>query len=292
MKVLVTGGSGRAGKYVIKELLDNGHSVVNADMINGYLEDRNPELNFKKIDFTDYGQTIFAADQCDAIIHLAAIPNPGVIPNQEVFRVNMLSTFNILEAAEEKGIEKIVLASSVNALGAGWPATLWGEPPIAPKYFPVDEKHATRNKDVYSLTKWLGEEMAESFARKRKVQISSMRFHALWDEDMAKSYVNSEKKMDLSGHNAAGFFAWTDRRDAASACRLSIEGNWTGHEAFFINGKDTVLDIPTKDATNEIFPNVPFVKEIEEYGTLLDVDKAKQILGWEPKYSWRDAKDW
>ena len=115
MKVLVTGGSGRAGKYVIKELLDNGHSVVNADMINGYLEDRNPELNFKKIDFTDYGQTIFAADQCDAIIHLAAIPNPGVIPNQEVFRVNMLSTFNILEAAEEKGIEKIVLASSVNA---------------------------------------------------------------------------------------------------------------------------------------------------------------------------------
>ena len=83
--------------------------------------------------------------------------------------------------------------------------------------------------------------MAESFSRKRKVQISSMRFHALWDEEMAKNYVNSEKKMDLSGHNAAGFFAWTDRRDAASACRLSIEGDWTGHEAFFINGKDTVL---------------------------------------------------
>ena len=109
---------------------------------------------------------------------------------------------------------------------------------------------------------------------------------------MAKNYVNSKKKMDLSGHNAAGFFAWTDRRDAASACRLSIEGDWTGHEAFFINGKDTVLDIPTMDATNELFPDVPFVKEVEEYGTLLDVDKAKEILGWEPKYSWRDAKDW
>ena len=100
MKVLVTGGSGRAGKYVIKDLLENGHSVVNADMINGYLEDRNPELSFKKIDFTDYGQTVFATENCDAIIHLAAIPNPGVIPNQEVFRVNMLSTFNILEVAE------------------------------------------------------------------------------------------------------------------------------------------------------------------------------------------------
>ena len=107
MKVLVTGGSGRAGKYVIKELLENGHSVVNADMINGYLEDRNPELSFKKIDFTDYGQTVFATENCDAIIHLAAIPNPGVIPNQEVFRVNMLSTFNILEAAEDRGIETV-----------------------------------------------------------------------------------------------------------------------------------------------------------------------------------------
>ena len=98
---------------------------------------------------------------------------------------------------EEKGIERIVLASSVNALGAGWPATLWGEPPIPPEYFPIDEKHKTRNKDVYSMTKWLGEEMAESFARKRKVQISSMRFHALWDEETAKNYVKAKKKMDL-----------------------------------------------------------------------------------------------
>ena len=166
MKVLVTGGSGRAGKYVIRELLNNDHSVVNADVVNGYLEDSNPNLSYKRIDFTDYGETVFATSGCDAIIHLAAIPSPGVIPNQEIFRVNMTSTFNVLEAAEEKGIEKIVLASSVNALGAGWPATLWGEPPIPPEYFPVDEKHPTRNKDVYSMTKWLGEELGESFARK------------------------------------------------------------------------------------------------------------------------------
>ena len=292
MKVLVTGGSGRAGKYVIKELVKRNHQVVNGDIIESHQNLENSKVKFKKINFTDYGETIFATEECEAIIHLAAIPSPGVIPNEEIFRVNMLSTFNVLQAAEEKGIEKIVLASSVNALGAGWPATLWGEPPIAPKYFPIDEKHPTRNKDVYSLTKWLGEEMAESFARKRTVQISSMRFHALWDEKMSKEFLKNGNKKNMTGHAAAGFWAWTDRRDAASACVMSIDGHCTGHEAFFINGKDTILDIPSKDATSELFPNVAYKKEIEEFGTLLDITKAKEILGWEPKYSWRDSDNW
>lgn len=292
MKVLVTGGSGRAGKYVIKELVKRNHQVVNGDIIESHQNLENSKVKFKKINFTDYGETIFATEECEAIIHLAAIPSPGVIPNEEIFRVNMLSTFNVLQAAEEKGIGKIVLASSVNALGAGWPATLWGESPIAPKYFPIDENHPTRNKDVYSLTKWLGEEMAESFARKRTVQISSMRFHALWDEKMSKGFLKNGNKKNMTGHAAAGFWAWTDRRDAASACVMSIEGNWTGHEAFFINGKDTILEIPSKEATNELFPNVPYNKEIEEFGTLLDITKAKEILDWEPKYTWRDSANW
>lgn len=291
MKILVTGGSGRAGRYVIKELLKGKHDVVNGDIVQFNQTLEHPEITSKRIDFTDYGETVFGTENCEAIIHLAAIASPGKIPDQEVFRINMMSTFNVLKAAEEKGIEKIVLASSVNALGAGWPASLWGEPPIPPKYFPVDENHPTRNKDVYSLTKWLGEEMAESFARKRKVQISSMRFHALWDETTSKEFLKNGDKKNMVGHAAAGFWSWTDIRDAASACRMSIEGDWTGHEAFFINGKDTILEIPTREATNKLFPKVPYAKEIDEFGTLLDITKAKEILGWVPEYSWREPAD-
>jgi nucleoside-diphosphate-sugar epimerase len=279
LKVLVTGGSGRAGKYIIPELLSHGHEVVSTDRV------ANPEsdVSFMQIDTTDLGAVTSVARGMDAIIHMSAIPSPMCDPEAEVFRVNMLSNWNVLEAAEIHGINKVVMASSVNAVGA-----VFSKGPVSPHYFPVDEKHPTRAEDAYSQSKWLGEEMAEAFCRRRPMQIASMRFHGLMD-------VAWQQQLKASGgetpptRSAMHFWGWVDIRDAARSCRLALEVDWTGHEAFFINGDETSLSTPTMDVIEDIYPGVEIRKPLPGTAAAIDISKAADILGWKPEYHWRNA---
>ncbi|NQW17408.1 MAG: NAD(P)-dependent oxidoreductase [Chloroflexi bacterium] len=279
MKVLVTGGSGRAGRYIIPELRSHGHEVVSTDRV----PDDSSDVSFMRIDTTDLGAVISVSRDMDAIVHMSAIPNPGRDPEAEVFRVNMLSNWNVLEAAEIHGINKVVMASSVNAVGAIYSHSL-----VPPHYFPIDEEHPTRAEDAYSQSKWLGEEMAEAFCRRRPMQIASMRFHGLMD-------VAGQQKLKTSGGKTATpfeamhFWGWVDIRDAARSCRLALEVDWTGHEAFFINGDETSLSTPTMEAIEQGYPGVKIRKPLEGTVTALDITKAENILGWKPEYHWRDA---
>ncbi len=292
MKVIITGGNGRAGSYIVKEFLDNHYEVVNADLTSpNFIEPTDkqiPNLSFKKIDFTDFGQTLSAIEGCDAIVHLAAIPNPMTLPPHEVFRINMMSTYNVLESAFLLNIKKIVLASSINAIGAAFPLELWGQDPIMPKYLPVDENHPTRASDVYATTKWLGEEMAEAFTRRYDVQISSLRFMGLWDENRLLNHKKDENKDTITSRKISGFFSYTDRRDAAKACRLSIEKDWIGHEAFFIASSDTTSNINTSELVKIAYPEVKLNKNFQQNESLISISKAKKIMNWEPEYSWRN----
>lgn len=277
MKVVVTGGSGRAGRHIIPELLDHGYDVVNADATPGP-EDGAP---FVKADCTDLGEVVAVLKGAGAVIHMAAIPSPVRDPEHEVFRVNMLSNWNVLEAAEIHGIHKVVMASSINAIGASF-----SKRPVPPHYFPIDEEHPTRAEDGYAQTKWLGEAMADAFCRRRSMQIASMRFHALMDEERQRA-LQANPITNPGGRQAMGFWGWTDRGEAARACRLAIEKDWEGHEAFFINGRDTILALPTEEAIKQVYPGSQIRKPLPGYTSALDPSKAERILGWRHEKEWR-----
>ena len=153
MKIIVTGGSGRAGRFIIEEKVSHGYDVENADITSG----PDQGARFVAVDVTDFGQVVTVTRGAAAIIHMAAIPNPLMAPEHEVFRVNMVSNWNVLEAAEIHDIPKLALASSANAIGA-----VFSKAPVAPGYFPIDEQHPTRAEDGYAQSKWLGEEITLS----------------------------------------------------------------------------------------------------------------------------------
>ncbi len=276
MKVVVTGGSGRAGRHLIPELVSHGHQVVNADIAPG----PDQGARYVNVDCTDFGQVVAVTRGAEAIIHLAAIPNPLMMPEHAMFRINMVSNWNVLEAAEIHDVPKVAMASSINAIGAAF-----SKAPVAPLYFPIDEEHPTRVEDGYAMSKWLGEEMGKAFCRRREMQIANMRFHALMDEETQRRL--QEKPVDPTSRNAMmNFWGWTDRQEMARACRLAIEKDWTGHEAFFINGKDTTLSMPTEQAIQKAYPGVPLKKPLPGFASALDTTKAERILGWAHEKQW------
>ena len=288
MKVLVTGGSGLAGSYIVQELLAHGYEVVATDIASPGWARRGAtdpgEAAFIRTDATDLGQMVAVMKGADAVIHMAAIPNPLAAPEHEVFRVNMTSDWNVLEAAEVHGVRKVVKASSINAVGA-----VFSKERVDPLYFPIDEEHPTRAEDSYSQSKWLGEEMADGFCRRRDMQIASMRFHALMDDERQADLRDNGDTTTVDGRTAKEFWGWTDIGEAATACRLALEVDWTGHEAFFINATDTVLTVPTEEAIAAAYPGVEIRSPLPGFASAISVEKAKDMLTWDPRRTWRAA---
>ena len=288
MKVFVTGGTGHAGAYIVPRLLAQGHTVVSADVRPpqgglGNLGEVDQDLTHVIIDVTDYGQVVAAATGAGAIVHMAAIPNPIWRPEHEVFRINMTANWNVLQAAEVHAVPKVVLASSINAVGASF------APAVPREYFPIDERLPTKAADAYAQSKWLGEEMAEAFVRRRPVQIASLRFHGLWTRERQADW-NADPANRVDGERQArNFWSWADVGEAADSCLLAIEADWPGHEAFFINADDTVLDEPTEELLARWYPDAERTRHIPGCASPISNEKAKRILGWRPEVTWRDA---
>jgi nucleoside-diphosphate-sugar epimerase len=272
--IVVTGGSGRAGRSIIPELQSAGYTVRNVDQ-------RPSEGGGRlfRADLEDLGQTVAALQGADAVVHMAAIPSPGGHPHAVVFRLNVMSTWNVLDAAEMLGIEKLVLASSVNAVGLSY-----SQHRIEPASFPVDENQPARPEESYSISKWVGEQMADAFARKRRVQIASFRFHGLWDTSQRTRQGPPETDPEPG---AKHLWAYLDLRDAARACRMALEADWQGHEAFFLTAADTTLDLPTEEAIARCYPGVPLRRELPGFASAFDISKAERLFGWRPQFSWR-----
>ncbi|MBT6707304.1 MAG: NAD(P)-dependent oxidoreductase [Chloroflexi bacterium] len=286
--VFVTGSTGRAGEYIVKDLTANGYDVVGVDQNppGGTNVQRSQGYTYKTVDVTDFGQVLSAMKNCDAAIHMAAIPNPIMAPEHEVFRVNMTSNWNVLEAAEILGIKKIVLASSVNAVGAVFSKGVTQRP-----YFPIDEDHPTFAEDAYSVGKWISEELADAFVRRRpgEVQIASMRFHGLMDRERQSALNAQSERSGLSGGAPMHFWGWSDIAESAHACTLAIEADFGGHEAFFINQEDTAVDEPTESLIKQLYPEAEIRTPMPGNTSAISVEKAKRLLGWQPKATWRDA---
>jgi nucleoside-diphosphate-sugar epimerase len=282
-RVLVTGGSGKLGRACVRDLLDHGYDVVNADLVPSS-DDLAP---FLKLDLEDFGEVLQALggvddryDAVDAVVHLGAIPAPGLVPNQTVFRLNTISTYNVFEAARRLGIRNVAWASSETVLGLPF-----DEPP---PYIPVDEEYPGRPESAYSLSKLVGETMAEQFCRwDPAMKIACLRFsNVMYPEDYAE-FPSFDADATARKWNLWGYI---DARDGAQAIRRALETDFTGAERFIIANADTVMSRGNAELVAEVFPGVEFRADgLGPHDTLLSIDKARRVLGYEPAHSWRDG---
>ena len=279
MRIAVTGSSGKLGSVVVRELRANGHDVVGLDMTGT----RGP--GFVQVDLTDYGQVVDALtavndrhDGFDALVHLAAVPAPGIRPDVATFHNNLPATFNVLWAAVRLGIRRIVYASSETVLGLPFD--------VPPPYVPIDEEYPPRPESVYSLVKVLEERMATELVRWHpELSITALRFsNVMWPEDYA-AFPSFDADALVRKWNLWGYI---DARDGAQAVERALDATLPGFEAYIIAAADTVMSRPNDELLAEVFPDVPRHGEVGEHDTLLSIGKARRMLGYAPRHSWRD----
>jgi nucleoside-diphosphate-sugar epimerase len=272
MRIAVTGGSGRVGKGVVDLALAQGHQVVNIDRANPAALAGQPNLTCIQTDLADYDALVNALRGCAAVVHLAAIPAPGRLPDHIVHNNNVTASYNVLRAAVETGIQRICQASSVNATGLAysrWPHF---------DYFPLDEHHPTYCEDPYALSKWICEEQASSIARRyATVTIASLRFHGVVPERPSMAQITAFKNPDSLIKN---LWAYTSLAAVARACLLSLTANFIGHEVFYIVAPDTVMDTPSLELHQKHFPDVPVRGDLSGCKSFFDSSKAERLLGW------------
>jgi nucleoside-diphosphate-sugar epimerase len=281
--VLVTGGSGKLGRAVLKDLIANGYKVLNVDQM---LPPEPIACQTVRIDLTDYGQVLEAllggvderSGPFDAVVHLAAIPAPGQFSNSRTFKNNVPSSYNVFEAARKAGIKNVVFASSETVLGLPFDTP--------PPYAPIDEEYFPRPESAYSLGKLLDETMAAQFCRwDPELKMVGLRFsNVMYVEDYKAfpSFDNDPMKRKWN------LWAYIDARDGAQAVRRGIEAEFKGFEAFIIANADTVMSRSNASLMAEVFPTVPIKGTLSPNGTLLSIEKAKRMLDFNPQHSWRN----
>ncbi|MCZ8517067.1 NAD(P)-dependent oxidoreductase [Paenibacillus filicis] len=276
-KVVVTGGTGRLGKWVIKEFLEQGYEVVNADIKHPV----EPLCKTVIVDLKNLGEVYGVLAGADAVVHLAAIPVAYSHPNEVTFENNVMSTYNILEAAAGLGIKKAVIASSESSYGL-----VFAVKPFVPLYVPMDEEHPQLPQDSYGLSKVVNEQTAQMFNRKTGMQVVSFRLGNVISPEMYENFPgfihDAEKRKRI-------LWSYIDTRDAATACRLAIEASGLGAIALNIAADDSSMDIKSRDLMAAVYPDVKdFRAPLNGYETLLSNDKAKKLLNWQPFHSWRN----
>jgi nucleoside-diphosphate-sugar epimerase len=290
-RIVVTGGSGKAGRAAIRELLAHGHSVINVDLV----PPSETLCHFLKADLNDMGQAIDALrraagtverrrpfERADAVVHMAGIPAPGLAPDATTFQNNLMTTYNVFSAAALLGVRRVVWASS---------ETLFGLPftRVQPSFAPITEEHPMLPENGYALAKGLAEEMARQMQR--------------WNPDM--SILGLRISNIIEAHDYPMFAAWqkdpkirqwnlwsyVDSRDVGLACRLGVEATFAGAEHCIIAAADTVMARPSTALMAEHFPQVQVTRALGEFETLQSNAKAQALIGYVPRYSWRNAAE-
>lgn len=275
MKIVVTGGSGKAGRGAVTELRQHGHSVTVVDKVRP----DDPSIPFVSTDLTDFGQVMDVLSSTDAVVHLAAIPAPRLFPDAVTFRNNMLSDYNVFLAAKQVGIKNVVWASSETVLGLPFDTP--------PPYVPLDEEYAGRPESAYSLAKHLTEQMAVQFCRwDPELKIFGLRFSNVMEPHDYARFPAFDNDPNLRRWN---LWCYIDVRDAAQAVRLALESSLKGSEVFVIANSDSVMSRNSSELMSECFPGVPFRCEVAAHEALMSSEKAKRLLGFEPKHSWRNG---
>jgi nucleoside-diphosphate-sugar epimerase len=279
--IVVTGGSGQLGRACVKDLMNHGYEVTSIDLV----PPRDPAVRFSRADITDFGQAMAAVSMIDervagvkGIVHLAAIRAPGLAPNHVTFSVNTVSTYNMFEAARQLGIRNVVWASSETVFGIPYPK--------GPQYVPVDEA-IERPETAYSLSKLVGEKMAEQYCRwDRRLKIVGLRFSNVMDPEDYERFPSFDKDPRSRHWN---LWTYIDARDGAQAVRLALESRLTGAHVFGIANADSVMSRPNDKLLDTVYPKAKRTRPIEANESLISIEKARTVLGYKPKYTWRKS---
>ena len=283
MNVLVTGGSGKLGRAVVAGLRSHGHEVLNADLVPP-AEDASL---FVKVDLEDAGavfELVGGIDFCprpDAVVHLAAIPAPGHAANSVTFRANVVSSYNVFEAARRHRVKNVVYASTEIIFGLPF------DTPPGP--LPLTEDAAERPESAYGLAKLLVEKMAEQFCRWDPEQkMFGLRFSNVQE---VRDYVRFLGFQEDPFERKWNLWGYIDVRDGARAVRKALESPLRGAEVFTIANAETVVAMTNEQLVARCFPGTPLDRSLAPNATLLSIDKARRLLGFEPAYSWRSEVD-
>ncbi|MCX7013227.1 MAG: NAD(P)-dependent oxidoreductase [Candidatus Sumerlaeota bacterium] len=283
MRVLVTGGAGSVGGWVVKELIRRGHAVTVCGRTPGRVIEG---ARYETLDCTDLGATRRLAREHDTVAHLAAIPIPGRVSSPDIFRINCLGTYHVFEACVEAGIKKLAVASSINALGQKF-----GVKPLPVRYFPIDEDHPQLCSDPYSFSKKVTEEIGEFYWERHGVSSVSIRLPWVVDPIRHRHYILERKGMDPRHSSlVSDYWTWLDARDSALVFALGIEVPYEGAHTLFAVDSANCLGRPSRELAAMCFPEVTDWREpIAGDESLVSCRRAKALLGWEPVYRFKDV---
>jgi nucleoside-diphosphate-sugar epimerase len=272
-KLVVTGASGKAGRAVVRDLLEHEHDVLAVDVV----PPAESPAAFLLADLTDFGQTVECLGGADAVVHLAAIPAPLIRTEETTFRTNTLSTYNVFEAARLHGLSRVVWASSETILGLPFERE-------QPAYAPIDEDHPAYPQSSYALSKVLSEELGRQLHRWTGTPYVALRFSNIMEPP---DYERFPSYWDDPSMRRWTLWGYVDDRDVAQSCRLALEADVSA-EHFIVAAADTVMNRPSRDLMAEVYPSVPYQPTAGDFDTLLSIEKARRVLGYEPQWSWRD----
>jgi nucleoside-diphosphate-sugar epimerase len=291
MRIFFTGGSGKAGKHVIPYLLEQGHNVLNADLVPlDY-----PGVVNLMADITESGQMFNAmtsycgfdeleigngAPTFDAVVHFAAVPRILLKPDNETFRVNTIGTYNVIEAAVKLGIKKIVIASSETTYGI-----CFSDGQTNPHVLPLEEDYDVDPMDSYGLSKVVNEKTARSFQRRSGFDIYALRIgNVIEPHEYAELFPHYLKNPEVRRRNA---FCYIDARDLGQIVDLCLKKDGLGYQVFNAGNDHNGAIIPSKDLAKQFFAGVPVTRPLEEHEALFSNRKIREMLGFKEQHNWR-----
>ena len=275
-RVCVTGASGQAGRAVVASLREHGYEVTPTDVV---VSRADREDGMLQADLTDYGQALETLTGADAVVHLANIPAPGLSTPAVTFNANITMNFNVFQAAAALELDRVVWASSETTLGLPFDTP--------PRYAPVDEDQYPVPTSTYAMSKVAIETVAGHIAQWSGLPFIALRFSNIMAPEDYQWFAEFQDDPHARKWNLWGYI---DQRDVALSCRLALEadaGTVQGNPAFIIAAADTVMNRPSAELLAEVFPGVRLTRDVGEFGTLLAIDRARDVLGFEPEHSWR-----